>query len=1031
MSERRDAFEVSAEALTARCDPASLPFESTGDLHALEAVFGQERAVRAIEFALGMAARGYNLYASGPDGIGKSSIIESYLQRFAESRPPPPDWVYVHNFEDPDRPGGIALAAGEGRAFAEAMRGAVEHASTELREAFDGDSYIRQRSAVLQEQELRRASMLEQLQQQAVQLGFALQLTSGGVASAPIIEGQPASDEAVAALPAEQREQIQTRSREQLEPLVQDSLLAMRGLQREAQERLEQLDEQVARFAIEHLFEPLRERWSEEQEALSFIEAVCADMQRERGRFREAPSAGQPTVPQPPGLPGPAQQRAALLRRYQVNAFISNDPDGGAPVISEPNPNFGNLLGRIEYVGQFGTAVTDHTMIRPGSLALASGGYLMLRMRDLLQDPAAYEGLKRALGAGELMPESRAQAIGVAPPAGLRPAPSPVETKVVIVGDPGLHSYLFRMDPDFRELFRVKADFEVDMERNAHTMIGLASVIHRQCHVASMRRFRDEAAARMIEQASRRVEDQRRLSGNMGELLDLARQADFWAGQDGAEEVLRRHVDRALEEREYRSSLVRDRMQQMIDEGSIYIDTEGGKVGQINALSVYNLGDITFGRPSRITCITSAGRGAIVNIERETDMAGRTHNKGFLIMRGFLADRFGQDKAMALHASLTFEQLYGEIDGDSASSTELYALLSSLSGTPIDQAIAVTGSLNQRGEVQPIGGATAKIEGFYEVCRARGLDGTQGVMIPRTNVHNVVLRPDVAEAIEAGRVPRLGRRHDRGRHRGADRRAGRRTRRGRPLPAGHDLRQGAGAARGLRPRAARRRGRRRRDSRLPRRAPAGGAGARHPADAPAPAADRGLIGAAMAATLRDGLPLLTIDMDGVICKPPFGRNLGIHRDFLDPDAPPIPARACRGAGSRASSTRCASSCAAAARRARGAGGAARTAHAAAAHGAAQPTRSLAAPARLRRLLDGVVINETSLRSPHFKLAAIAELGASEHIDDDGRTVQLLAQRSQAQPYLRDWPRNRGLPYDERVRRVADLGALAALLRDEA
>ncbi len=750
MSERRDAFEVSAEALTARCDPASLPFASTADLHALEAVFGQERAVRAIEFALGMEARGYNLYASGPDGIGKSSIIESYLQRFAESRPPPADWVYVHNFEDPDRPDGIALAAGEGRAFAEAMRGAVEHASAELREAFDADSYIRQRSAVLQEQELRRTSMLEQLQQQAVQLGFALQLTSGGVVSAPIIDGQPASDEAVAALPAEQREQIQTRSREQLEPLVQDSLLAMRGLQREAQERLAQLDEQVARFAIEHLFEPLRERWSEEQEALSFIEAVCADMQGERNRFREGPTAGQAGVPQAPGLPGPERQREALLRRYQVNVFISNDAQGGAPVISEPNPNFGNLLGRIEYVGQFGTAVTDHTMIRPGSLALASGGYLMLRIRDLLQDPAAYEGLKRALGSGALMPESRAQAIGVAPPAGLRPTPSPIETKVVIVGDPALHSYLFRMDPDFRELFRVKADFEVDMERNAHTMLGLASVIHRQCHVAGMRRFRDEAAARMIEQASRRVEDQRRLSGNMGALLDLARQADFWAGQDGAEEVLRRHVDRALEEREYRSSLVRDRMQQMIDDGSIYIDTEGGKVGQINALSVYNLGDITFGRPSRITCITSAGRGAIVNIERETDMAGRTHNKGFLIMRGFLADRFGQDKAMALHASLTFEQLYGEIDGDSASSTELYALLSSLSGTPIDQAIAVTGSLNQRGEVQPIGGATAKIEGFYEVCRARGLDGTQGVMIPRSNVHNVVLRPEVAEAIEAG-----------------------------------------------------------------------------------------------------------------------------------------------------------------------------------------------------------------------------------------------------------------------------------------
>ena len=750
MSERRDAWEVSAEALTARCDPASLPFESTADLHAMDAVFGQERAVRAIEFALGMEARGYNLYASGPDGIGKSSIVESYLRRYAETRPAPRDWVYVHNFEDPDRPGGIALAAGEGRTFAEAMRGAVEHASAELQEAFDADSYIRQRSGVLQEQEQRRASMIEELQQQAGRLGFALQLTPGGVVSAPIIDGQPATDEVMAALTAKQREQIQERSREQLEPLVQDSLLAMRGVQRETQERLEALDEQVARFAIEHLFELLRDRWGDKPEALHFIEAVCADMQRERDRFREQEGGAQPVAVQAPGLAGPEQQREALARRYEVNVFISNKPDGGAPVISEPNPNFANLLGRIEYVGQFGTAVTNHTMIRPGSLALASGGYLMLRMRDLLQDPAAYEGLKRALGSGELMPESRAQALGVVPPAGLRPAPSPIETKVVIVGDPGLYAYLFRLDPDFRELFRVKADFEVDIERNAHTMLGIASVIQRQCQLTGMRCFSDEAAARIIEHASRRVEDQRRLSGNMGELLDLALQADFWAGQDGADDVLRRHVDRALEEREYRSSLVRDRMQQLIDDGAIYIDTEGAKIGQINALSVYNLGDITFGRPSRITCITSAGRGSIVNIERETDMAGRTHNKGFLILRGFLADRFGQDKAMALHASLTFEQLYGDIDGDSASSTELYALLSSLSGAPIDQSIAVTGSLNQRGEVQPIGGATAKIEGFYEVCRARGLDGAQGVMIPRANVHNVVLRPEVAEAIERG-----------------------------------------------------------------------------------------------------------------------------------------------------------------------------------------------------------------------------------------------------------------------------------------
>ena len=749
MNERRDALEVDAEALTARCDPASLPFDSTDELHAVEAVFGQERAVRAIEFALGMQARGYNLYASGPDGIGKSTIIESFLRRKAESLPSPPDWIYVHNFEDPDRPVGITLAAGNGRQFAEAMKRTVDRASLELQQAFDADSYVRQRADVAQEQEQRRATLLQELQQSAEGLGFALQMTPGGIASAPIIDGEPATDEVFAGLPQDRQDAIQALAREQLEPLVQDSLLAMRGLERDTQERLEQLDEQVAQFAIQHLFEPLRERYQERPRVLRFIEAVREDMQRERDHLRGAQPGAQ-TPPQLPGLPGPEQQREALLRRYEVNAFICNDTPGGAPVITEPNPSYFNLLGRVEYVGQFGTAITDHTMVRPGSLAEASGGYLMLRMRDLLQNAASYEGLKRALSSGELVVENLSQALGIVPTIGLRPEPMPIDTKVVIVGDPSLYSYLFRLDPDFRELFRVKADFEVDFERTPENIIGLASVIHSQCDRSGMHCFTDAAVARLVEHASRQVQDQRRLSGNIGGLLDLVRQSDFWASQEASQKIEQRHVERALEEREYRSSLVRDRLQLMIDDGTIYIDTDGEKVGQINALSVYDLGDISFGRPSRITCITSAGRGAIVNIERETDMAGRSHNKGFLILRGFLADRFGQDKAMALHASLTFEQLYGDIDGDSASSTELYALLSSLSGEAIDQSIAVTGSLNQRGEVQPIGGATAKIEGFFEVCRARGLDGTQGVMIPRTNVPTVVLRPEVAAAIEQG-----------------------------------------------------------------------------------------------------------------------------------------------------------------------------------------------------------------------------------------------------------------------------------------
>ncbi|MDA1061943.1 MAG: AAA family ATPase [Chloroflexi bacterium] len=746
MNEWQTALEVDAEALTARCDPASLPFSSTDELHAVEAVFGQERAVRAIEFALGMEAHGYNLYASGPDGIGKTSILESFLRRRAETLPAPPDWIYVHNFEDPDRPLGIALPAGAGRRFAEAVQRTVERAAEELRQAFDADSYVRQRADVGGGSEERRNAILRGLQQRAEQMGFALQMTPQGVISAPLIEGQPASDEAFAALPEEEQERIQKRLREELEPIVQDALLEMRGLEREAREQLERLDEQVAKFAIEHLFAPLRELHEERLRVVAFLDAVRADIVKERDRLRLPVQGAQ--VPAMGG-PSPELQRELLLRRYEVNALICNDAGAGAPVITESNPTYVNLLGRIEYVGQFGTAVTDHTMVRPGTLGLASGGFLVLRMRDLLQNVATYDGLKRALHAGELAIESLQQALGLIPTAGLRP--EPIDVKVVIVGEPQLYSFLYRLDPDFRELFRVKADFEVDFERTPQNIIGLASVIHSQCDRAGMHCFSDAAVARLIEHSSRQVEDQRRLSGNIGALLDLVRQADYWAGQDASVEVRLKHVERALEEREYRSSLVRDRLQHLIDNGTIFIDTDGAKVGQINALSVYDLGDISFGRPSRITCVASAGRGAIVNIERETDMAGRTHNKGFLIMRGFLADRFGQDMAMALHASLTFEQLYGDIDGDSASSTELYALLSALAEAPILQSIAVTGSLNQRGEVQPIGGATAKIEGFFDVCSARGLDGTQGVMIPHTNVPTVALRPDVAAAIAAGR----------------------------------------------------------------------------------------------------------------------------------------------------------------------------------------------------------------------------------------------------------------------------------------
>ena len=480
MSDASDRFRVDAELLTGRCDPADLPFETTDELPALDAIIGQERAVRAIEFALGMDSSGYNLYASGPDGLGKSTIVESFLSRRAEQMPPPPDWIYVHNFSDPDRPIGIQLPAGQGRLFADAVRRAVEAASRELSQAFESDSYARQRSEFVQHLEQQRSELPERLNTRAREMGFNIQLTPQGMSSAPLINGQPVSDEVLAALPQEQREQINAASR-QLESVVQDAMLEMRRLEREAQEQLNSLDEQVASFAIEHLFQPLTEQHAENRELVQFLEAMRDDIRRERDRFREQPQ--QPTA----ALLGQPPQQGPNLRPYEVNVLISNDPQGGAPLITEHHPTYYNLLGRVEYVGQMGTMVTDHTLIKAGSLALASGGFLVLRLRDLIQNLAAYEGLKRALSAGEVAVENLGDSLGLVPTTALRPEPTPLDVKVVIVGDAALHGYLFRTDPDFRELFRVKADFEVDFERTPENILGLASLVRSQCEQGGLK----------------------------------------------------------------------------------------------------------------------------------------------------------------------------------------------------------------------------------------------------------------------------------------------------------------------------------------------------------------------------------------------------------------------------------------------------------------------------------------------------------------------------------------------------------------
>ena len=736
---------VAAAELDGRCDPLSLPFESTDTVAPLQAVFGQERAARAISFALGMRDAGYHLYAAGPDGLGKTAIVQTLLGQRAAEMKPVAEWVLVRNFAEPDRPRAMSLPRGEAVPFADAMRTAVQRAVAEVRAAFQSDSYAKQRQTLAHRTDELRGELLRTLHDQAEKLGFLTEFTPQGIATVPLLDGQPISGEQFAALPEERRHAIQA-SGEQLEQILPDVLLQLRTLERTAQEQIEQLDREVATAAIERHIQPIEEQWADAAQPIrDFVLAVRHDLVEHRERFLHVEEANAPWAP------SPMQREASFLRQYQVNVLTGPGSGSGAPVVFESNPTYYNLVGRIEYVAQFGTMSTDHMMIKPGSLLRANGGFLIVRARDLLSNPAAYQGVKRALNQHAVTIENLDEVFGMVPTAGLRPEPIPLDVQVVIVGDRELQAVLYRLDPDFRELFRVSADFDSEFERTAENIAGLASLVRDQCDRHGLLGFSREAVAALVQYSSRAAEDQRRLSADMGSFVDILRQANFWAREAGAPRVEAEHVRRALDEQVYRSAFIRDRLREAITDGSIRLETAGEVIGQVNALSVVGMGGVAFGQPSRITCVTSAGTGNLVAVEHETHVAGPIHDKGFLTARGFLADRFGKDRAMAFDASLAFEQLYGGIEGDSASSSELYALLSSLAQVPVRQSVAVTGSVDQRGEVQSIGGATTKIEGFFEVCSARGLDGTQGVIIPATNIPNVILRPDVIDAITAGR----------------------------------------------------------------------------------------------------------------------------------------------------------------------------------------------------------------------------------------------------------------------------------------
>lgn len=752
MSSVKERCRLAPTELRWRCDPKTFAFSSTAEIPLLQEFVGQDRALQAIEFGLAVEKPGYNIFVTGLTGTGKASAIHAYLQRAVARRlaagddQPVFDWCYVHNFDDPDRPAALRLPVGRGAEFKAQMAGLLNTLRQLIVRAFSEERYQNARQRIAAEVAERQQRLWQEIDSAARQAGFLLQMGPTEVSLIPLLEGQPATPAQVMALAQEQRAELERRHNE-VAKLIGEAMQQAQLLQREGADKVGALDAKVAEAVVSVSFAETAKHFQDLPEIVAYLQRLQAQTMERIDLFRGREAAEDGKEP----LHGPPGRAEDPFLPFRINVFVDNSRTDGAPIIVEHHPTFTNLFGRIERRPVMGGYVTDHTMLKPGSIALANGGYLVTTAREVFANPGVWEGLKRALRNREVRIEDPSEMAGMAAVQGLKPQPIPLDIKVVLISDNVLYRLAWLSDEDFSELFKVKAEFDRQVDRTDANLQVYASFIATCCETEKLLHFDREGVAAVLEQAARDVGSQTKLSARFGQVRDLVREADHWARQAGATTVSAAHVCRAVAERINRVNIVQEHLREMIEQGVILIDVDGASVGQINALSVLDLGDIAFGVPTRITARTFAGRSGVVNIERESQLSGRTHDKGVLILCGLLGARFAQRRPLSLSASLCFEQSYEGVDGDSASSTEYYALLSSLSGLPIDQSLAVTGSVNQKGQVQAIGGVNEKVEGFFDVCRAKGLTGRQGVIVPRANVPHLMLRGDVVEAVAEGR----------------------------------------------------------------------------------------------------------------------------------------------------------------------------------------------------------------------------------------------------------------------------------------
>ena len=739
------ARTLNPEELRKPCDPGRFRFATTSDVAPLTRIVGQGRALDAIDFGLEMRSLGFNIYVLGESGTGKTSAIRSFVSEKAKADPVPPDRAYVFNFREPEEPIALSLSPGRGPEFQGDMRELVDYLRSTIPKVFDSKEYERQKGKIVEGFQGRQKEIFGSLEEEAKSRGFSVRPTINGFSIVAVDDsGEPMTEEKFAALDDGKRRDLRDNGK-RIQERLDDVVRVVKAEERATKDTLAELERNAALSVLGHRLEEIRKKHPGNGKLLAYLDAVqenvLASIEDFKGGGEEAPAAL-------PFLKTGRQEPD--FSRYSVNVIVNNGDADGAPCIFESNPTYYNLFGRIEHRFQMGAALTDFTMIKSGSLHKANGGFLVINALDLLRNIFSYDALKRAIRNREVKIEDVWEQYRLVTTTAMKPEPIPLDVKIVLIGNPEIYYLLYNLDEEYRELFKVKADFDHRIARTEESLDHYAAFVATKAKEEMLMPFAREGVARVVDFGSRLAEDQEKLSTKFSDISNLLREANFWAARAGAKLVTDEHVSRALRAKILRNSRIEERMRELASEGTLIVETGGEKAGQVNGLAVHDMGDYSFGSASRITATVYAGKGGVLNIERETKLSGKIHEKAVLILSHYLGRRFARKAPISLSASITFEQLYGMIEGDSATCAELYALLSALSGVPVRQGIAVTGSMDQNGAVQPIGGVNEKIEGFFDLCRLRGLDGSQGVLIPARNRRNLVLKDEVVEAVREG-----------------------------------------------------------------------------------------------------------------------------------------------------------------------------------------------------------------------------------------------------------------------------------------